>query len=117
MKKKRAGCETSSIVFLTISACFNLFTFIEILYFTSLPPASGEGAGFINGVTFMVALIYLSLTIGVGSICGFIGAIFSCFNLHCEIEKTRKLARILVAINGILAFAFPVFYLLEKYVF
>ena len=115
MNKKRAKCETFSIIFLIFSACFNLFTVIEFLYFVSLPPASGEGAGFINGITLIAAIIYLSLTIGVGSICGFIGAIFSCFNLHCEIERTRKLARNLLIANGVLTLAFSLFFLIIQF--
>ena len=53
----------------------------------------------------------------VAAIFGCLGAIFSRFNLHYEERKMRNRTRVLVEVNGVLALAFPIFYLACSIVF
>lgn len=129
MNEKRPGCQGFSITFLVLSAlAYFIFIivcvgFMSALSFSKEISPEEEKTLFYGLSILCTALLTVSFgTFGIilgfiGAIFGCLGAIFSCFNLHCEEKKMRNRARVLVAVNGILAFIFPVFYLAAQHNF
>ena len=115
MKKEHLSCWSFSILFLMFSILLYfplIFAFSSFLEITAA--ASGSYDPAMTFIAFLsTAALGRAMMISIAAaISGLIGAVLSCFNVRCEVKKTRNSARVFLAINGILTLICPIGYLI-----